>query len=64
MVTYENQCCGCAVPAYPCRGDSCDLRHVRVLTCDKCGAEVDKLYIYGSQELCAECVLEDLEVIE
>lgn len=20
MITYENECCGCSVPAYPCMG--------------------------------------------
>ena len=28
MITYENECCGCAVPAYPCMGDACPNRHV------------------------------------
>jgi hypothetical protein len=64
MVRQENLCCDCATESYPCKGDSCCLRHVRVLLCDKCGAETDKLYIYGSQELCAECLLEECEVIE
>lgn len=27
MIMIENDSCGCAVPAYPCLGDSCLLRH-------------------------------------
>lgn len=65
MIVEENRCCDCAVPAYPCLGDSCSLRHCRVLYCDNCKDEVDKLYIgLSGRELCAECTLEELEVVE
>lgn len=64
-VIEENRCCGCAVPAYPCLGDNCSLRNCRVLICDSCGDEVDKLYKYDSStELCEECLLKEFEVIE
>lgn len=23
MITYEDECCGCDTPAYPCMGDAC-----------------------------------------
>lgn len=61
---YENRCCDCAVPAYPCLGDSCSLRHCRVLICDLCGDEVSRLYKYNDREMCEECLLEQFEVIE
>lgn len=64
MIVEENRCCGCTVPAYPCLGDSCSLMHCRVLYCDNCKDEVDKLYILDGDELCESCVLERLEVIE
>lgn len=64
MIKEENRCCECAVPAYPCLGDSCSLKHCRVLYCDNCKDEVDKLYILDGDELCESCVLERLEVIE
>lgn len=41
MVRVKNECCGCAVPAYPCRGEYCPLRRVRHYYCDRCGKEVD-----------------------
>lgn len=63
-IREENRCCGCAVPAYPCLGDSCGLRHYRALYCDKCGDEVQKLYVVEGKELCEECALDSLEVIE
>lgn len=64
MIREENRCCDCAVPAYPCLGNSCSLRHCRVLYCDLCGSEEDKLYRLDDLELCETCVLKRLEVIE
>ena len=64
MVVYENQCCDCASPGYPCKGDLCSNRHVRVLKCDRCGYEVERLYILDGEELCEDCLLEGLETIE
>lgn len=64
-IRYENDCCGCAVPAYPCLGDSCPLRHQKHFYCDKCGSEEDKLYIgVSGKELCSQCALDELETIE
>lgn len=65
MTREFNECCHCAVPPYPCIGDSCPNRHVRRLFCDWCGSEEDKLYIgISGRELCGECALEELEVVE
>lgn len=36
MIKYENHCCGCAVPAYPCIGSSCPNVNVPVYYCDVC----------------------------
>ena len=65
MIRVENDCCGCAVPAYPCLGDSCPLRHQKHYYCDSCGDEVEELY-YGisGKELCDDCALGELEVVE
>lgn len=30
MPKYENHCCDCATPNYPCRGSSCPNRRVPV----------------------------------
>jgi hypothetical protein len=67
MIRQENLCCDCATELYPCIGGSCKNRHVRALTCDCCGEEVDKLYRYnyaGGVEYCADCILKEFEVIE
>ena len=60
MVKYEDECCGCAVPAYPCRGESCGNRHVKHLYCDDCGADVERLY----DGLCDECFLKTAGTVD
>ena len=64
MVIYENECCDCAVPAYPCLGSSCPNRHVKHYYCDECGEDVEKLYEFDDEELCLDCIEKRLEVVE
>lgn len=63
-VIEQNDCCDCAVPAYPCLGYSCPLRHAKHYYCDDCGDEVDTLYRFEGEELCGDCVVKRLEVVE
>lgn len=63
MERIENDCCGCAVPAYPCMGSACPLRNTKHYYCDECGIETT-LYHYGDRQLCAECVINQLDVVE
>lgn len=63
MRKYENECCGCATPAYPCLGSSCPNRNVVHFYCDKCGEE-DTLYHFDGEELCIDCILSLLEEVE
>ena len=59
MLVYENRCCDCAVPGYPCRGSSCSLTHVPVWYCDKCKHEIeDDVYDVDGDELCEDCLKE------
>ena len=64
MVTYEDECLGCAVPAYPCLGSSCPNRNVKHLYCDLCKKDVETLYEVEGEELCADCALNSFEKIE
>lgn len=64
MVEIVNECCDCAVPGYPCMGDSCPNRRVPHLYCDKCTEEVDKLYHFDGRQLCENCILSELEEVE
>lgn len=61
MIRCESQCVSCG---FPCRYEVCRYYKVKVLECDNCGDEVDKLYLLGEEELCESCVLERLEVVE
>ena len=66
MVRIENHCCQCAVPGYPCQGEACSLRHVRVYYCDRCKGEISRdSQVYKSEidgkDLCEECYLEEEE---
>ena len=63
MVTYENECVGCP-PERGCLESACPNRNVRRLYCDRCGNEEEKLYKYDGEELCADCLLDEFEVIE
>lgn len=56
MIKYENDCCGCAVPGYPCLGSSCPLTHSPHLYCDHCGYESEELYEFDGEELCEDCI--------
>ena len=64
MKKIENQCCDCAVPGYPCRGDACPLTKVVVHYCDKCGCEIDEVYDVDGEELCEDCLKEKFIVKE
>ncbi len=58
MIRYENHCCGCAAPGYPCIGIACPLRKVKVYYCDECDEELDEIYDVDDRELCEECLKE------
>ena len=62
MKRIENDCCGCAVSGYPCRGNACELRNVIHYYCDRCGDET-QLYEFDGQELCIDCIETMLEKI-
>lgn len=60
MIKTSDECVDCGLP---CLGYLCPNRHIRHLICDKCGDEVDKLYILDGEELCEDCLLEQFETI-
>lgn len=63
MIEYENECVGCS-PDMGCLGSSCPYMNVARFYCDKCKNEVEELYKYEDKELCADCVLKELEKVE
>ena len=64
MITYEDECCGCATPSYPCMGSACPNRSVPHLYCDRCKEEADTLYEYEGEQVCIDCILESLNKVE
>lgn len=56
MRKIENHCQNCAVPGYPCLGNSCPNRHVVVHFCDDCGEEMWDIYDVNGEELCEDCL--------
>ncbi len=62
MKKILNDCCGCAVPPYPCN-PSCPLKAVTHFYCDKCKEET-KLYEYNGGEYCIDCIEKMLDVVE
>lgn len=61
MRVFEDLCCDCAVPGYPCRGSACPLRRVEVVYCDICGEETDDYVEYEDRDICSRCLEEDEE---
>lgn len=66
MIRYENQCCDCNAALYPCIGEMCSRRHVKIYECDNCSEEVEaeELYNFDGEQLCIDCIRERLEVVE
>lgn len=58
MVRLENDCCDCAVPAYPCMGNDCQLRHNPHYYCDKCGSETKLIEIPDGRQVCKDCLFD------
>ena len=62
MKTINDECVGCP-KEMGCLGEICPNRNVTRLYCDKCNEETD-LYYYDGQELCIDCIIEQLEQVE
>lgn len=61
MIVVESECVDCDLP---CIYEACPYYRVARYYCDKCHDEVDDLYAWGNEELCADCVLKQLEKVE
>lgn len=60
MIVIENECVDCELP---CIGTSCKYFNVTRYYCDECEYE-DLLYEFDGQQLCTECILKRLDVVE
>lgn len=55
MIKYEDHCCGCAVPGYPCIGNSCPNINVPVYYCDVCKKDRYAEYKIDDIHYCEDC---------
>lgn len=62
MKKIEDECVGCPIEL-GCLGSTCRYKNVVHFYCDRCGCE-EKLYHFDDEELCAECLLKEFEVVE
>ena len=61
MIKYENHCCGCATPGYPCLGDSCPYVNVPVYYCDLCDNNTYAEYEIDGEHYCEDCIASELK---
>ena len=71
MIKYENHCCGCAAPGYPCIGSSCPYVNVPVYYCDFCDIDNYAVCDIENEHYCEEHakaylkeIFEDLSLLE
>ena len=64
MVIIESECVGCPVNDIGCIHEACPYYAVKRYYCDECKSEVDVLYKFDNDELCQDCVLEQLERVD
>lgn len=62
MKKIENECVGCP-PERGCLGGRCPNKNVLRFYCDRCREETT-LYYWNDEELCQECLVKELEVVE
>ena len=60
MKRVENQCVGCP-PEMGCLGTACINRNVVIFTCDRCNNDEETLYEWDGQEVCLDCIMDEIE---
>jgi hypothetical protein len=60
MIVIESDCCDCGLP---CIYEACKNYQAVRYICDRCQDETT-LYVWGNEQLCFECILEELERVE
>ena len=61
MRYYESECVDCGLP---CLYESCPNYRVEHFVCDFCKEEDVTLYHFNGFEMCADCVLKRLDIVE
>ena len=63
LIVVESECVDCP-KELGCIYEACPYYKVTRYYCDCCHDEVDDLYIWDNEELCADCVLKQFEKVE
>lgn len=63
MKYVDNNCINCPSMGMPCMGDICNNKETVIFKCDNCGVS-DTLYKFEGQELCIDCISDELEIVE
>lgn len=63
MIVIGSECVDCP-KELGCLFEACPYYKVIYYVCDCCGEEVEELYHFDGEQLCAECVLGNLEKVE
>lgn len=61
MIVTESDCVSCDLP---CIGSACKYFKVVRFICDECGKDAEELYHWDGEELCIDCILDQLEKVE
>ena len=61
MIEERSNCVDCG---FPCMGPACRNGAYMAKICDRCGDEVERLYEFDGEELCANCIFEELVEVE
>lgn len=63
MIITESECIGCP-KEIGCIYNVCPYYRVTRLYCDSCKDEVEDLWYFDGEQLCKDCILNQLEKVE
>ena len=63
MVRILRGCCGCDAQNTACC-ISCSERESVEMTCDRCKDDVFRLFWFGDEQLCVDCLLKEFDEVE
>lgn len=61
MIVTESECVQCGLP---CLHNACPYYRVTRLYCDNCKDESESLWYFDGEQLCKDCILNQLEKVE
>lgn len=62
MIAIESDCVDCTAEM-GCLYEACPYYRVVRYYCDRCGSEEHTLYWWNNEQLCLDCIVNDLEEV-